>query len=35
MKPKAMRSGTVVSTVLVILLIAMGCATVWAQGDIN
>jgi len=35
MKPKAMRSGTVVSTVLVILLIAMGCATVWAQGPLE
>ena len=35
MKPKAMRSGTVVSAVLVILLIAMGCATVWAQGPLE
>ena len=35
MKPKAMRSGTVVSAVLVILLIAMGYATVWAQGPLE
>ncbi len=35
MKPRAMRNGTGVSTVLVILLRAMGCATVLAQGPLE
>ena len=35
MKPMAMRSGALVNTVLVLLLIAMGCATVWAQGPLE
>ena len=35
MKPRVMRNKKVVNTVLMILLIAMGCATVWAQGPLE